>query len=143
MWREIIVPPVTIMGADGKEFTSPGWCHHNYIQNLSMTEMVAVEKAKIYAVSVKSDFAGIWDSPYNDRASWLDRWGIHFQSKKKNGKIFFMGRASEEFWDTWKANKEQIKKEGFWVSKFEFKDEHGRKQIDWFVFYRPSIQECN
>lgn len=137
MWRQIIVPPVTIKGADGKDFTSPGWVHHNYIKNLSMTETVAVEKAKEYAKDMRSEFHGIWDSPCNDRANWMDRWGIHFQSKKKNGKMFFMGRANDDFWASWKENKEQIKKEGFWISKFEYTDERRIKQVAWFVFYKP------
>lgn len=140
LWTQITVPPITIKDEDGNDFTSPGWIHHNYIKNLSMTESAAISKAKTYAESHRTKFLGIWDAPYNDRASWLDRWGIHFQSKKKNGRIYFMGKANSEFWEAWKLHKEQIKKEGFWVSKYSYMDRNV-KMTEWFVFYRPQQME--
>ena len=136
LWTEIIQPPTKITDKDGKEFMAYGWVHNRYIQNLSMSEDKAIEKAKEYSDAHKMTFVGIFDSPYNERADWIDRWGIHFQSKKKNGKKFFFGKATPEFWDAWKVGKEQIKKEGFSVSKFEYKDERENKQIQWYVFYR-------
>lgn len=140
LWTEIIQPPMAIKMDDGTEFVSPGWTHHCYIKNLSMNESEAISKAKVYAESMRFKFLGIWDSPYNERADWMDRWGIHFQSKKKKGKLFFQGKANSEFWESWKANKDQIKKEGFWVSKYKYKDERGNEKIEWFVFYKPQIK---
>jgi len=107
------------------------------MKNLPVDEKEAIRKAKSYAKENNFGFIGVLDSPLCERAKYFDRFNIHFTSRRKKGKVFFMGIASPEFWDEWRNNKEQLKEEGFSVSKFR----HPMENVDiWYVFYRPEIK---
>lgn len=132
LWEEIIVRKKL-----NNKVTERWGC--GYIQNLSMTETEAVQKAKNYASEHKLNFTGIQKSPTRKRAEHFEAFGISFKPKLKNGKAYYYGEATQEFWESWKNNKEQMKTEGFSVSKYRvpprYRDDPPVSV--WYIFYRP------
>lgn len=117
----------------------PAMIHYNYIKNLSMDEEIAVKEAKNYAEEHGGDFIGVLDSPASKRAKFFEAFGMHFTQRRKKGKTFFMGEhPTDEFWDAWRKNKEEMKQSGFTVSKFlnpMKRSRHGYEREEWYVFY--------
>jgi hypothetical protein len=105
-----------------------------FIKNLSLDKETAVKEAKKYAEENEYTYDGIYSSPKHKRTKSFERFGITFTHKRKHGKSFFMGFATPEFWEEWRANKEEMKKSGFRVSKFI--DRRHDNQIIWYVFFR-------
>ena len=99
-----------------------------YEQNLSYKKEVAMEKAE----NRKREYidSGFWltvevqyhESPrmvYNR----MEAFGTTFTTSKSGTTMW--ARATPEFWELWKTNKQEIKDAGFWVKKFDY---------DWRVF---------
>lgn len=124
------------------------WVHRHslfgqdfFIKNLSADKDKAVAEAKQYAKRHNMDFGGVFNSPRFKRAEHFEKYGITFKHKRKKGKSYYQGFATPEFWDAWKENKEQIKKEGFYVSKYPDLTDRERKRMLWYVFYKPDKEE--
>jgi hypothetical protein len=96
-----------------------------YIKNLPIKEEKAIKEAEKYAIEHKGIFLGVFDSPERKRSKFFDFAGIHFRESVKNGKTFFVGIVTEEFWKLWREKKEELKQEGYRVSKFK---------ETWYVF---------
>lgn len=129
LWLQVIVkrPPPLVGG---------GFIQYQYIQNLPVDEKEAEKKAKEYCELNNYEYEGILDSPIHKRAEHIEMYGIQFKHKRKHGKSFYFGIATQEFFDEWKKNKEQLKQEGFSLSKYH----HPIHDTDvWYVFYKPII----
>jgi len=108
-----------------------------FIKNLSANKDKAVAEAKRYAKEHGLEFGGVYNSPRFKKAEHFEKYGITFKHKRKKGKSFYQGFATPEFWDEWKKNKEEIKKEGFRLSKYPDLLDKERKRMLWYVFYKP------
>ena len=53
----------------------------------------------------------------------MEAFGTTFTTSKSGTTMW--ARATPEFWEVWKTNKQEIKDAGFWVKKFDY---------DWRVF---------
>ena len=92
----------------------------NFIQNLAHNKADAEAKADAYAE--KRNFTEwchhvtieVHDSP---RPIYLrhEAFGVEMKMNKK--RTVWYGNIGSEFWDEWKANKDGIKKAGYWVMK--------------------------
>ena len=111
----------------------------SYIKNLPMDKEKAITEAKRYAEEQEFEFLGIYSSPLHKRAEHIDFYGIIFKHKRKGKKSFFYGVVTQEFWTAWRENKEQMKKDGFSVSKHEYRERFGNHDLKtvWYVFYKP------
>lgn len=111
-----------------------GFINYSYIKNLPADESEAIKIAKEFAKENFCNFTGVEDSPIYKKASHIEIYGIQFKHKRKKGKSFYFGYATQEFFDEWKKNKQQLKDEGFSLSKYKHPI-HGTS--DWYVFYKP------
>lgn len=136
LWQENIIEPDRTAPIEMQR----GAYSLNYIKNLSKDENKAVEEAKEYAKSINIRYDGVWDSPRFNRAKHIEAYGIQFKHKRKKGKSFYFGTATPEFWDEWKKDKDQLKSEGFSVSKFKdriLSEKRNEIVFTWYVFYNP------
>jgi len=110
-----------------------GITHYSFVKILAMTEAKALKAAQEYANEHGGTFEGIDQAPRFKKSTSFDMYGMHFAEKRKHGKAFFMGIASQDFWQEWREKKEEMKQSGFSVSKWR----DPRKNLDvWYVFYR-------
>jgi len=112
-----------------------------FIKNLSADKEKAIAEATKYAQVNEGKFIGVFASPRYKKAEHFEKYGIVFKHKRKKGKSFYQGFATPEFWENWKKNKEQIKKEGFFLSKYPDLMDDKRERMIWYVFYKPNKQE--
>lgn len=113
-----------------------GFIQYCYIKNLPVNEEEAERIAKEYAKNRDIKYTGIEDSPTHKRASHIEAYGVQFKHKRKNGKPFYFGIATQEFFDAWKADKQQMKDNGFSLSKFK---NPIRNVEEWYVFYKQTV----
>ena len=134
MWVENIVErPNPSINTPSRIPMMPAFIQDIYIKNLSMNEDEAIKEAKEYANANGAVFAGVSDSPRFKRAKTFEAFGIHFIQRRKKGKTFFVGKIpTQEFWDAWRNNKEEMKKT-FSVSKFK---NPIKKSEEWYIFYK-------
>ena len=141
LWEELIIPRPSPPG-------EPQYCAviHRYIRNLPVDQDEALKAAKEWIAEYcpKSNFQGIEDSPRFKKAKFIDMYCMHFVQRRKNGKTFFMADyPTEDFWEAWKASKDDMRKAGFRVSKFEMtREKHTGRALRepvmvWYVFYSP------
>jgi hypothetical protein len=123
----------------------PNFCVYQYIKNLPADETKDITIAKEFCKQGRYDFIGLIDSPCYKKAIHIDAFGIQFKHKRKNGKEYYYGEPTEEFWKEWRENKEQLKANGFWVSKYVVPERYGNSNLidTWLVFYRPKIEVKN
>lgn len=141
LWQENIVEPDRTAPIEMQR----GAYSLNYIKNLSKDEDTAVKEAKRYAKAMNIKYDGVWDSPRFNRAKHIEAYEIQFKHKRKKGKSFYYGVATPEFWDAWKKNKNQLKAEGFSVSKLQdriLSERYHEAVFTWYVFYRPEYKEA-
>ena len=115
-----------------------------YIKNLSRDRKKAIEEAKKYAKENDLTYLGLYHSPLHKRAEHRDFYGIDFKHKRDRKKNeFYYGKVTQEFWKAWKKNKEQMKKDGFSVSKYEYRERSGNHdlRVDWYVFFKPKKED--
>ena len=110
-----------------------------YIKNLPMDKEKAIAEVKKYAKEQEIEYLGVYSSPLHKRAEHIDFHGINFKHKRKGKKSFYYGVVTQEFWTAWRENKEQMKKDGFSVSKHEYRDRFGNHDLKtvWYVFFKP------
>jgi len=107
-----------------------------FIKNLSANKDKAVAEAKRYAKEHGLDFEGIFNSPRFKKAEHFEKYGVVFKHKRKKGKSFYQGNPTQEFWREWKKCKDDMKKEGFFVSQHRSPYVNDNELI-WYVFYKP------
>lgn len=140
LWVERIIPVPVAPGEP--EFAA---VQYHYLWNLPANQDEAIAKAKewIAQADPKANFLGITDSPRFKKAKFFDMYGMHFAQRRKAGKTFYMAEdPTPEFWDAWRANKDDMRKAGFRVSKFEKKYDKRMRRLPepiwvWYVFYNP------
>lgn len=107
-----------------------------YIKNLPMAEEAAVLEGAKYATEHGGEFRGIEDQPFNERSNSFDYLGVHFSRRKFRNGVAYIGAPTPEFWEAWKTRKEEIRRLGFSISKYE---------DIWNVFYNgteiPVLEE--
>lgn len=99
---------------------------HTFIKNLPIDVNIAVEEAKRYAKEAKGIFEGVNDSPQGIRSNSFEFAGVHFKRKQMKSGLKYIGKATDEFFKLWREKKEELRSQGYSVSKY--------KEI-WFVFY--------
>ena len=110
-----------------------------YVRTLAKEKDKAVKKAKEYAMGRGIKYAGIMNSPMFHRADHFEAFGIDWKHKRKDGKSYYYGIATEEFWEAWRKNKEGMKEYGFSVSKYRDQRQLGYNRVVevWYVFFKP------
>jgi len=100
---------------------------------MSHDKDTAMEKAKIQKTRLEE--SGVWnrigleyvESPKREFVD-LKAFGMDF----RQGKKAYWAYATSEFWDEWKKRKDEIKAEGFWVSKWDGQ---------WMVYWRVDFDQ--
>ena len=100
---------------------------HCFIKNLSADPDLALKEAKEYAKELNAVCEGIEDSPTRKWSKGFDFAGVHFIRKRTKFGWTNMGQATSEFFTLWKEKKDELKAQGYSLSKY--------KDV-WFVFFK-------
>ena len=111
-----------------------------FVKNLPADKNKAIVEAKKYAKEHEIVFDGVYNSPRFKKAQHFEKYGVVFKHKRKKGKSHYVGFPTPEFWDEWKTHKEQLKKEGFFVSQHRNPYKRDNELI-WYVFYMPKKED--
>lgn len=99
-------------------FGASYWCQ--FRQNLAHDKKEAEQKARDYAKRMNYHNVchhltlEVWDSPrpvFNKHEAF----GVEMKMSKK--RTMWYGHITPAFWDEWRANKQAIKDDGYWVKK--------------------------
>ena len=109
-----------------------------YVQNLSHKLEVASEKAQNKAREyVDSKFWHTVEIEYHDSPRMvynkMEAFGAEFTTSKSGTTMW--ARATPEFWEQWKTNKQEIKDAGFWVKKTD--------SYQWLIFCKVEAKFDN
>jgi hypothetical protein len=120
-----------------------------FVKNLSLEKSKAILEARKWALDNHKIYTGIDVEPKNSRADFFEFAGVHFTRKNsKNGSVLYFGKItsehSQEFWNVWREQKDELKSKGFSVSKYVADHRHPENYV-WYAFYKgvkPESKTC-
>lgn len=125
LWRERTIETGKNVTTAGDKGIKSYFVHTVFVCNLAKTREAAIAKVKEMGIDIPDSYFS--DELKHIVTPTMEAYGATMEAKKG----LYSAEATQAFWTEWRANKEEMKRNGWFVSKF---DRNGK----WYMHYREN-----